>query len=211
MSQKRAVVLIAEGSEESEFSVAYDVLVRAGVHTVSVYVPGAGAAEAPAHGAVRCSRGLRIVPDMLLRDAAADGTLSHCDALVLPGGMEGAKTFAQNQVVQDAVRAALAAKRIAALICAAPLLLVEAGIAPHAPVTSHPSIADKLKDAYSYREDPVVVGTRPPAFCLTAADNLITSRGPGTSFAFALAVVEALLGADVRRKVAEPMVLGGHL
>lgn len=37
--------------------------------------------------------------------------------------------------------------------------------------------------------------------------NLITSRGPGTSFDFALKIVEQLLGADVAKKVAKPMLV----
>lgn len=36
---------------------------------------------------------------------------------------------------------------------------------------------------------------------------LTTSRGPGTSFEFALALVEQLYGADKAREVARPMVL----
>lgn len=49
---------------------------------------------------------------------------------------------------------------------------------------------------YTYREDAVVV-----------SDRLITSRAPGTSFAFALALVEALCGHEARAKVAAPMLL----
>jgi 4-methyl-5(b-hydroxyethyl)-thiazole monophosphate biosynthesis len=36
---------------------------------------------------------------------------------------------------------------------------------------------------------------------------LTTSRGPGTSFEFALALVEQLYGAGKAREVAQPMVL----
>lgn len=37
--------------------------------------------------------------------------------------------------------------------------------------------------------------------------NIITSRGPGTSFEFALAVVEELLGAEVAAQVKAPLIL----
>lgn len=53
---------------------------------------------------------------------------------------------------------------------------------------------------YRYSEDRVVV-----------ADNLITSRGPGTSFLFALTIVEKLLGQAKRDEIAGPMVLSDKL
>lgn len=37
--------------------------------------------------------------------------------------------------------------------------------------------------------------------------GLLTSRGPGTAFEFALAAVEELCGADVADEIAGPMVL----
>lgn len=37
--------------------------------------------------------------------------------------------------------------------------------------------------------------------------HLITSRGPGTSFEFALAIVEELMGAEVAATVKAPLVL----
>ena len=49
---------------------------------------------------------------------------------------------------------------------------------------------------YKYSSDKVVVD-----------GSLITSRGPGTSFDFALAVLEKLQGGETRKKVAEGMLL----
>lgn len=37
--------------------------------------------------------------------------------------------------------------------------------------------------------------------------HLITSRGPGTSFEFALAIVEELMGAEVAAQVKAPLIL----
>ncbi len=52
------------------------------------------------------------------------------------------------------------------------------------------------KTDYRYQEDRVVV-----------ADNLITSRGPGTSFEFALTIVEALVGKEKRKELEGPLIL----
>lgn len=38
-------------------------------------------------------------------------------------------------------------------------------------------------------------------------NKIITSRGPGTSFEFALAIVEAVCGKDIKENVASPLIL----
>ncbi|KAG5730608.1 hypothetical protein E4T56_gene4127, partial [Termitomyces sp. T112] len=62
------------------------------------------------------------------------------------------------------------------------------------PLTSHPSVKAQL-EGFDYSEDSVVI-----------SGNLITSRGPGTAFPFAFALVERLCGADKRAEVFKPMV-----
>lgn len=59
----QALVLLAHGSEELEYTTVFDLLVRAGVRVVTASV---GLKEGERF--VRCSRGLRIVPDGRLED-----------------------------------------------------------------------------------------------------------------------------------------------
>ncbi|WAR14834.1 PARK7-like protein [Mya arenaria] len=69
---------------------------------------------------------------------------------------------------------------------ATPIALASHKIGSGKSVTSHPSVKDKMTSAgYQYSEDRVVQDGK-----------LITSRGPGTTFEFALKIVEVLLGAD---------------
>ena len=42
---------------------------------------------------------------------------------------------------------------------------------------------------------------------VVADGNLVTSRGPGTAFEFALALVEKLCGVDKKKEVAAAMLL----
>lgn len=42
---------------------------------------------------------------------------------------------------------------------------------------------------------------------LLGTERLITSQGPGTAFAFALALVEKLTGEETARATAKPMLL----
>jgi protein DJ-1 len=74
------------------------------------------------------------------------------------------------------------------------LVLIAAGIKERR-VTSHPSVQDRLVDTV-YEEARVVVD-----------GNIVTSRGPGTTFEFALALVELLLGTSVMHQVAKPMLV----
>lgn len=66
---------------------------------------------------------------------------------------------------------------------------------PQSPLPCNPFSSD-FAGHYSYSENRV------------ERDGLIlTSRGPGTSFEFALAIVEALSGKDVADQVKAPLVL----
>lgn len=72
------------------------------------------------------------------------------------------------------------------------------GIAFGKNITSYPSVQAQLTEggSYVYKTDNVVVD-----------GNVITSRGPGTSFQFALTLVEVLMGKDKSAEVAKGMLV----
>ncbi|KAJ7057358.1 class I glutamine amidotransferase-like protein [Mycena amicta] len=186
-----AAVLIADGTEEMEFTITYDTLVRAGVSCHSLYVqdPGVSASQQLKPYAT-CSRGVRI-----MYDATLDAELNNqFDALVIPGGAKGADTLSKNPAVQQLVREYLKQGKIVGMICAGSLAALTAGLARQA-ITSHPSVKEQLESEFDYSEEPVVV-----------SGNLVTSRGPGTSFPFALTLVSLLCGTEKRAEVQSPMV-----
>ena len=180
---QRALVLLAQGAEEMETTIIVDVLRRAGVEVQLAGVDGVLA--------VTCSRGVRILPDMAL-----DTVEGRFDAVIMPGGTEGAERLAQSPAVGDCLRAQWDGGGLVAAICAAPIALHAHGIAPGHAITSHPSVREKLGDAYPLKDERVVKSGR-----------LITSQGPGTSFEFALALVELLCGQETAAQVAQPMLL----
>lgn len=65
-------------------------------------------------------------------------------------------------------------------------------------VTSHPCVKEQLEQSgnYTYSEARV---------CHDG--TVITSRGPGSCFEFALAIVTALMGEQVALDIAKPMML----
>ncbi len=177
-----ALVLLAPGSEEMEAVISIDVLRRGGVDVTVAGLDGAGA--------VRCSRGVLITPDVALDDV--DGVF---DVLVLPGGAEGARRLAESSKVGDLLKDHELGGRMVAAICAAPIALQAHGVFEGRKLTSHPSVKPLLEDWGQYSEHPV-----------EADGNLITSRGPGTAFPFALRIVGALTDAERMVDVRAPMM-----
>ncbi|KAB7497834.1 Protein deglycase DJ-1zDJ-1 [Armadillidium nasatum] len=181
-----ALVILAEGAEEMEAVISIDVLRRGGICVTVAGLSG--------NSPVKCSRSVVIQPDKSLDDALKDGPF---DVIVLPGGLKGAENLAASKTVGKILKEQEESERLIAAICAAPAIALTAhGIGEGKPVTGYPSMKDKFPSSYSYQEQPVVVD-----------GNLITSQGPGTAFAFALAIIEKLLGEEKSRATAKPMLL----
>ena len=183
--KKNVCVLIADGSEEMEVVITVDVLRRAGI---GVFLAGVGESRL-----VTTSRGLRIAPDGAWDPAEA----SRFDALVIPGGIGGTQTMREDSTVKQAVREFLLAGKIVAALCAGPTVLHEAGVLGNKTFTSHPNSREELP-AGQWVDQPVV-----------RAGNILTSQAPGTAFAFALALVEALESPETAQKVAAGMLYRG--
>lgn len=177
-----ALVLLAEGNEEMEAVISIDVLRRG---QIDVTVAGVDGPDA-----VRCSRGVVITPDVAL--AQVDGVFN---IIVLPGGAEGAKRLAQSESVGELLRKQEQSGRWVGAICAAPIAFPAHGVFRDRQLTSHPSVKPMVESWGQYSEHSVV-----------ADRNLITSRGPGTAFAFALRIVGTLTDAQRMVQVRAPMM-----
>ncbi|KAJ7653890.1 class I glutamine amidotransferase-like protein [Mycena polygramma] len=186
-----AVILLADGTEEMEFTITYDTLVRAGIKCCSAYVPADKSSEERPYATG--SRGIRIMYDALF-DEQQFLPVDFVQCAGHPGGAKGAETMSNNAAVQNLVRDFLAKDKIVGMICAGNLAALSAKLGRQ-PLTSHPSVKAELESDFDYSEDPVVV-----------SNKLVTSRGPGTAFPFALTLVELLCGADKRAEVRGPMV-----
>ncbi|OAK98316.1 DJ-1 protein [Phaeosphaeriaceae sp. SRC1lsM3a] len=190
----KALILLADGSEEIEFVTPYDVLTRAGYDVASAGVNLKNKYYA------HMTRNIRIVPDFPSISAIPVQPLhKYCDILILPGGGPGAKTFSTTKAVLDLINDFAKEGKWVAAICAGTTALVSAGV--KAKVTSHPSVMEQIKgEGWEYSEERVVVDGK-----------VITSRGPGTAMLFALTIVEVLCGKEKRDEVAGPMVVAEKL
>lgn len=182
----RALVILAQGAEEMETTIAVDVLRRGGIEVVLAGLDGADA--------VKCSRGVHIAPDAALSDVKGP-----FDVVVLPGGLEGARRLAASEAVGALLRAQEAAGLTTAAICAAPIALAKHEVYGGRKLTCYPSVHDVVGAHGELTTSAVVIDR-----------NLVTSQGPGTAFAFALALVERFAGKETEINVRKGMLLPTH-
>lgn len=177
---KRVLIPLAPGFEEVEALTVVDYLRRAGAHVVTASV----GAKNPIAGKQR----IRVMADIDLQEAL-DEWGDAFDLVVLPGGPGVAKLLESESLMQ-LLRDRLQKRAPTAAICAAPTVLAAAGLDRATRITSWPGSRPDLADFANYAEDTVVVD-----------GNITTSRGPGTSVAFALSLVGQLFGADAAEEL----------
>ncbi len=169
----RVLCVVTDGFEEIEMITPVDLLRRAEVEVVI-----ASLAAGPATG--RC--GVKVMPDKLLWDVDA----ADFDLLFLPGG-PGVKELRKDGRAATLAAEFVAAGKTVAAICAAPLVLHDAGLLAGRRFTAHDSTWADLpgvEDARVLQDGPVV-----------------TSRGAGTALDFGLALVGLLAGEKARADV----------
>ena len=182
MNQKTALVILGEGFEEVEALTPVDLLRRAEVACTM--------ASCESSPLVRGRSGIRVEADTLLSEV--ENELFDC--LVVPGG-PGTVALRQNTRVLEVVRAHHEREKIVGAICAAPTVLLEAGILPGPAHTGHVSILAELPEL-DQQQAVIVDG------------EVITSRGAGTALQFALALVAALTGQQKADEVAASIHYG---
>lgn len=172
------LVPLAQGCEELEAITVIDLLRRAGIKVVT-----AGLDDQP----VTAARGCVLVPDASLDEVLQD----NFDMIVLPGGLPGADHLKNDPRIIELVQRLSADDKYTAAICAAPRVLVQAGVLEGRRVTSFPGAIDPAAvPGLVYVDEPVVTDGK-----------VITSRGPGTAMDFALQLIELLVGRAQRDEV----------
>ena len=177
MSEKRAAVLLADGFEEGESLFVIDILRRASIGCDSVSID---------QEMVRGGHDIYVKADRIISKEIFD----DYDLVVIPGGMPGAANLRDCELVIDWVKKFDEEKKYVAAICAGPMILKQAGISTGRTLTSYP--ADKYRDMFA---DAQYIDDNAKMEQMVVTDgNLITSRGPATTFSFAYKLVEVLGG-----------------
>lgn len=184
ISSKHVLVAVATGTEEMEAIIAADCLVRAGAKVCI--------ASTESSLTVVCSRGVKITADALIAEVS---TLPF-DLIIIPGGMPGATNLRASTALCNMLRRQNSESKPVAAICAAPaVVLGSLGILDGKTATCYPA-AKFISTLPSHVSDRVYVD-----------GNVITSQGPGTSFAFAIKLIEVLFGEEKAQAVAKELLL----
>ncbi len=167
---KKVAVMLADGFEEIEALGTIDILRRAGVSCDMVSIQ---------KETVTGAHGVRIEADKIIGE-----DIKNYDMIVCPGGLPGAEYLSNCELLIETIKEfdQKADKYIAA-ICASPaMVLSKARIEKDRYITSYPGESfENLLEKANYIEELVVVD-----------NNLITSRGPATTFLFAYKLLDVL-------------------
>lgn len=183
MNTIRALIIIHPGFEEMEAVAPIDLLFRADIEVTTASLDG--------DRLVRGRSGIEIAAQLCLHDLPGDEIF---DVVILPGG-PGINKLRGSPTLCELLRKHHRAGKIVACICAAPLLLLDAGILPEK-YTAYPATSSELPDA---REQDCVLDK-----------GILTSRGAGTATQFGLALVEALTDEATRIEIANSICWSDH-
>ena len=169
--------LFAQGFEESEGIIPYDMLKRAGLEVVLASVADTLA--------VTGGHGLSVNCD-IFASAIKKETI---ELLVLPGGSVGTENLDQSEVVNGLLQYAWEKNLPIAAICAAPSILGKRGFLKGKEAICYPDFFEYLEGAVISDKNVVIDG------------NMITAKAAGASFDFGLALVEFLADKETAEKI----------
>ncbi|MGC6424917.1 MAG: DJ-1 family glyoxalase III [Lentimonas sp.] len=172
----RALILLHPGFEEIEAITPIDLLSRADIEVTQATV----SEELEVMG----RSGITLKATGTLQAVMGD----TFDLLIVPGG-PGIQKLRGNTAIYELLRRHAEKSKLIGCICAAPLLLKDAGLLGGKNFTAHPSTEVELPEV---TEQAVVFD-----------GNLTTSRGAGAATEFALALVQKLCGYRHARQIAD--------
>lgn len=138
LTGRKVAVLATDGVEQVELTAPWQALKEARAQVVLVSLK-----QGTIQGFIHEEKADTFDVSRLAGDVSA----RDFDALVLPGGLRNTEALRANEDAVKLVRSFMEADKPVAAICHAPRLLVEAGAVAGRTLTSHPELADEIRDA----------------------------------------------------------------
>ena len=173
---KKVAIILANGFEMVEALAPIDYLKRAGV---SIDVIGL-ATQTPVS-----SHGITVTADIIHTRAS----INDYDAVILPGGMPGAKNLDESDFVRDILASVNKKGGILAAICAAPMVLGHRNLLMGKRATCFPGFEGELYGAIKLEENVVTDG------------NVTTASGMPAAMDFAKELTAILVSHDAVKKI----------
>ncbi len=176
-------VLLGTGFEELEALTPVDLMRRAGIDVLTVGVTGK---------IVYGGHNIGVEADITLEEM----DLTQMDMIVLPGGLGGVASARASQGAMDALKFAWENDKFVAAICAGPTVLADLHITDSKQATCYPGCEEQMGSAIMDSQAPCV-----------RDGKLITGASAGCATAFALALIEALKGAETAKSIQKQIVI----
>lgn len=165
-------LFLADGFEEIEALATLDILRRCGLRVTTISCSGARS--------VMGAHNIPVMTDNVFRA----GELAESEALILPGGMPGAKNLLEHDGLRKLLLNHNERGGLIAAICAAPMVLGQHGLLKGKHATCYPGFEEKL------------AGANVSADYVVCDGNIITGKGPAAAKDFAFAIAARFVGAD---------------
>ena len=186
ITESASFVMLGDGFDEIEVLAPVDVMRRAGMSVFTVSMTE--------NRVVRGATGNLVVADMSISDLKPE----MIDWLIFPGADKSEAAVNISLELQAIVKSHWEkGGNVAAICAAAAFVLGPLGIITGTNATGYPFLKEDFeKNGGIYSDAAVVEG-----------NHLITSKGPGTTLEFALAIVRKAKGAETEKALREGMVI----
>lgn len=175
-------LFLANGFEEIEALATLDILRRCGLDVATV----SNTNDKTVVGA----HNIPVIADYAFDEVSFDGS----QALVLPGGMPGAKNLLENSALRDVLLAQYTRGGLVAAICAAPMVLGQHGILNGHKATCYPGFENML------------VGADVQTSLVVEDRNVITGKGPAAAKEFGFTIASRFVDATTVESVRQGML-----
>jgi protease I len=138
LTGRKVAMLATDGVEQVELTAPWQALKEARAEVTLVSIK-----SGKIQGVIHEEKADTFPVDKLAKDVSA----RDFDALVLPGGLRNTEALRASETAVEFVRGFMEADKPVAAICQAPRLLVEAGAVEGRTLTSHPELADEIREA----------------------------------------------------------------
>lgn len=182
---KKVALFIENGSEELEFIAPLDIMRRANLEVDLI--------SANNEDFITSSHNVKILADKKIDEV---NNILDYDAIVIPGGMPGSTLLRDNKKIIEFYQTMYNSGKLVAAICAAPIVLSDAGITDDKEVTSYPGF-DKEINYKNYNSEKAVVIDK----------NVITAQGPAVAILFGYEIVNYLLQDNTAEDVKKAMLV----